>query len=304
MARKGINPILDSMKIFLAGVEGGEPQTIKHHIENAFYSYYYMRKKGDTKIIGAKDSHQLVFVDSGAHSFFNEKSEEGVMSATIHIKKSKTKETPKEYFDNYVIWLKENWNHFDYYAELDIGVIVGQKKVLEWREVLKKENLYSKCVPVYHPDIMSWEDYIDMLDTCESSYIALEGDRRNRKRLPYNKLIKPAYDRGIKVHGFAMTKHSVMGTYPFYSVDSTSWLAGDMFGYVPEFANGKIRMLDVNKKKDYLKSLGTLDINLMLKPTTKKERRISNMLCGVVAYSKAQTYYTKLWETRNINWVG
>ena len=292
------------MLIYLAGVEGKDPQRVRTHIQNAFYSYYYMRKQKDSVLEGAKDCHKTIFVDSGAHSFFSEMADDGIESASVHKKKSKTKETPQEYFDNYVIWLKNNFNKFDYYAELDIGEIVGQEKVREWREVLKKENLYSKCVPVYHPNIMSWEDYMKMLDTCESKYIALEGDRRNRKRLPYNKLIKPAYERGIKVHGFAMTKHAVMTKYPFYSVDSTSWLSGDMFGYVPTWIDDSIKMLSINNKKDYLRALGRLNINLMLKPKEKKDRRLCNMLCGIETYKKAQKYYTKLWQKRNINWVG
>lgn len=292
------------MKIFLAGVEGGEPQKVKNEIEYAFYSYYYLRgNKRPQVMVGTKEAHKILFIDSGAHSFFNEKSEEGVMSATFHSKKSKTKETPQEYFDAYVIWLKENFDKFDYFAELDIGEIVTQEVVLEWRDVLRKENLYSKCVPVYHPTTMDWNDYMEMLDTCESGYIALEGDRGHRKRLNYNKLIKPAYDRGIKVHGFAMTKTEVLRNHPFYSVDSTSWLASEMYGTLPLHEQGKIKQIRYQDKKKFTDKLCKLDTNILFGDDLAA-RRLYNMRLGIKAYKEYEHYYTKLWQKRNINWNG
>ena len=63
------------MKIFLAGVEGAEPQRIRNEIEYAFYSYYYLRGNKRPQVMeGTKEAHKILFIDSGAHSFFNEKS--------------------------------------------------------------------------------------------------------------------------------------------------------------------------------------------------------------------------------------
>ena len=172
------------MKIFLAGGEGGEPQKIKNEIEYAFYSYYYLRGNKRPQVMeGTKEAHKILFIDSGAHSFFNEKSDEGIMSATFTQRKVRQKKHHKNILIIMLYGWKENFDKFDYYAELDIGEIVGQDVVLEWRDVLRKENLYSKCVPVYHPTTMDWNDYMEMLDTCESGYIALEGDRGTQKKI-------------------------------------------------------------------------------------------------------------------------
>ena len=288
------------MKIFLAGVEGGDPQKIREYIEYAFYSYYYLRN-GDKQLEGAIDAHKILFIDSGAHSFFNEKSDEGVMSASYHTKKTKTKETPEEYFEKYLHWIVKNYRKIDYYAELDIGELVGQDVVLEWRERLKEKNVYDKCVPVYHPTVMTWDDYIDMLDDCTSGYIALEGDRGNRKRLNYNKLIKPAYERGIKVHGFAMTKTEVLKNYPFYSVDSTSWMQSEMYGTIPFHKNGSIKALRYSDKEKLIEKLGDLDVNILF-GEDKAVRRLYTMKFGIRAYKEYEHFYTKLWQKRNINW--
>ena len=292
------------MLIYLAGAEGAEPQKVKNEIEYAFYSYYYLRNGKRPQVMeGTKEAHKILFIDSGAHSFFSEMAEEGIESASVHKKKSKTKESPEEYFNKYLIWLVQNYDKYDYFAELDIGEIVGQKKVLEWRELLKKNNLYDKCVTVYHPNIMNWQDYIDMLEDSESKYIALEGDRSGRKRLNYNKLIKPAYDRGIKVHGFAMTKTEVLRNHPFYSVDSTSWLQSEMYGTIPFHEQGKIKAVRFKDQKKFTDRLGKLDTEILFGEDLAK-RRLYNMRLGIKAYKEYEQFYTELWQKRNINWVG
>ena len=293
------------MKIYLASVENGSVQPIRHLIDNAFYSYYYMRKQKTPKIIDANKTHSVTFVDSGAHSFFSELAGQGQESASVHKKKTKTEESPDLYFENYVKWLVKYYNHYNYFAELDIGEIVGQKKVREWREILKKHNLYSKCVTVYHPDVMSWNDYIKMLDDSQSKYIALEGDRRNRPRLPYNKLIKVAYEKQIKVHGFAMTKDSVMSNYPFYSVDSTSWRSGAIYGALPYFKNNKVSMMEFGKrikKEKILSIIKDIDLDKLYSKDNKIALNYKQEL-GIIAYNKASKYYKSLWEKRNIKWV-
>ena len=290
------------MKIYLAGVEGGDTGEIKGLIDYAFYSYYYMRNSKTKLIKGAKSLHKLVFVDSGAHSFFSE--DETLANAGVHSKKTKTKGTPEDYFKKYVVWLKENYQHYDYFAELDIGEIVGQKRVREWREILKKNGLYSKCVSVYHPSVMSIDDYKNMLKDSESKYVALEGDRSNRKRLPYNKLIKIAYDQGIKVHGFAMTKREVMKKYPFYSVDSTTWKVGVQYGTIPYFYKTQVEKIDYGKnikKEKLLKIIKDIDLDKLYCKDKKTARQYLLQL-GIKAYKLANKYYTKLWEQRNIKW--
>ena len=60
--------------------------------------------------------------------------------------------------------------------------------------------------------------------------------RRFKKWL--KKLVFYARDKGVKVHGLGYTSLTGMKEIPFYSVDSTSWLAGNKFGSIYCF-NGK-----------------------------------------------------------------
>ncbi len=294
------------MLIFLAGVEGGETIDIVKAglIDNAFYSYYYMRtkKSPDTLLEGRKHIKQII-VDSGAHTFFSELEGQG-LSVSVHKKKTKTKETPEEYFKKYLLWVKQYYHYFDYFVELDIGEIVGQEQVLAWRELFKKEGVYNKCITVYHPKIVTMEDWIKTIEDSESKYVAVEGDRRTRTRLPYLKLIKPAYDRGVKVHGFAMIKRNAIEKYPFYSVDSSSWKAGSQYGANLSHTSEGIKVMAFNKNpKDLYGLVGKVHgLTESLQTTSLQAQRLKRYEIAIMAYKEMERHYTELWRKRGITW--
>jgi hypothetical protein len=67
----------------------------------------------------------------------------------------------------------------------------------------------------------------------------------------------------VKIHGFGLTTFELMERYPWYSVDSTSWLMIAMFGNVLINVNGKVKAMSVSDKspntKDEGKSFWNLD---------------------------------------------
>jgi hypothetical protein len=288
------------MNIYLAGMEqlDGWPFIQRGDIINAFVSYYYVRKKGNSKRMAVmRQKIKRIIIDSGAHSFFAETSQ--ALSASVVVKKHKTKESPEQFFKEYKEWLHEYWDCFDYFVELDIGEIVGQKRVLEWREELKKEGLFKKCITVVHPKIVSWDDFLQMLDDSESKYIAIEGDRPNRERLPYNKYLKVAYERGIKVHGFAMTKVDAMDKYPFTSVDSTSWKAGAQYGCTKVITKKGLKNVRFTDKKA---CMNISDISHKVFSKDLAENRFHRYILSIHAYQKMEEYYTKFWKAKGISW--
>jgi len=290
------------MKLFLAGMEQlYSYECMKQGgIDYGFYSYYYMRneRKVNKSINIAQKMNKCAIIDSGAHSFFSEMAGEGVTSASVYKKKSKTKESHEEYFQKYIVWLKKYWDDFNYYVELDIGDVVGQETVFKWRERLKAEGLFSKCIIVWHPNVMDWDDYLFMLEETESRYIAIEGDRTNRPRLIYNQYIKEAYDRQIKIHCFAMTKLRALHKYPFYSVDSSSWTIPVRWGHMPVFQKGRLISVRATKE-NYLQ----YKINTAFRPNNvNKENSILKLRLSAEAYVKMGEYLTALWEKRGIVW--
>jgi hypothetical protein len=151
-----------------------------------------------------------IFMDSGAFSALN--------------KKQKINLT--EYMD----FLKRNMKYFSAYVVLDV---IGDA-VATWKnqEIMEKEGLSP--LPVYH-----FRDNPKYLDRClEYDYFCLggiAGTPTNNVRIPFfnDCFDKICNEEGIpqnKVHGLGMTSFSLIRRYPFYSVDSTSWLMNGAMG--------------------------------------------------------------------------
>jgi hypothetical protein len=243
-----------------------------------------------------------IIVDSGAHSFFSEMQGSG-LSVSVHTKKTITKDTPENYFLGYLQWLQDNKDYYDYFVELDIGEVVGQETVLKWREEIRKAGLYSRCITVFHPRVMDFNDYLKMLEDSESKFVALEGDRPGRLRLPYNKLIKPAYEKGIKVHGFAFIKRDGLDCYPFYSVDATSWKASVQYGTGLTATKDGLRMISYKNEPQSIVGLAKRFSNVLeVHSEDKKIQRYKRLEIAISAYRDLEKYYNELWERRGIHW--
>lgn len=267
------------------------------NMRSIFFSYYWLKWKTPLfthkALMTAKKYCDNVIIDSGAHSFFSEQAE-AWLSVSVHKKKTKTKWTPQQYFNWYLRWIKNYRKYFNHFVELDIWEIVWQDVVEKWRKDLAP--YMKQCITVYHPNVMNWDKYIEMLETSESWYIALEWDRPWQKRLPYHKLLNEAIKRWIKVHWFAQTKKIVMKNYPFYSVDSSSWLSWVQYWTANHLHKWKIVSLKYKSEdwfmlktwQGYIKSI--------------RHQQQSRLAEAVKAYNFMEKYYTSLWKARWVDW--
>jgi|TARA_R100000084_G_scaffold38927_2_gene15702 hypothetical protein len=218
------------MKVFLAG-SGWEKRL---WMKDNFYKFYrlhtfYHIAEHEAKVINKYDDFLL---DSGAFSFFGGK----VVNWD-------------EYLTDYINFI----NKYDVklFFELDLYRLIGIKETEKLRARLEKET-NKQSIPVFHK--MLGIDYYKML--CKNyNYIAIgasgmydtDWTRKDPKKLL--KMLLFAKKLNTKVHGLGYTKIPMLDKMPFYSVDSTSWLAGSRFG-VLHFFNGR----DLRKVK---KPLGT-----------------------------------------------
>lgn len=264
---------------------------------NLFCTYYY-RKLTEHALLFLKESkHQgIITIDSGAHSFFE------LMGISVTSKEGSTGKAlpnPYEYFEAYLAWVKEWYDHFSYFVELDLQELVGQKVILEWRERMKKEGVYGKCITVWH-SYNSMDDFISQLADSHSKYVAIEGIRKGQPILDYNRYIKEAYERGIKIHGFALTRTELLKQCPFYSVDSSSWTSSIRYGkiHVWDEAQKKVKIVD-SKEKAFFKYNVPTQLHSRNRAADDNKYKLE---FNALAYFKMQQYFTKLWEARGIRW--
>jgi hypothetical protein len=164
-----------------------------------------------------------LFLDSGAYSAFTK-------NVKIDI-------------NEYITFIKENEDVIDVYSNLD--VISSAEGT--WRNQIKMEKVGLHPLPVYHygEDISWLQKYLDR----GYDYMSLGGmvpistaDLRPWLDNLFSKYLTD--EKGIpfiKIHGFGLTSLSLLFRYPWYSVDSTSWVMTSRMGGIqmPRWKGGE-----------------------------------------------------------------
>lgn len=93
----------------------------------------------------------------------------------------------------------------------------------------------ATIIPVYHYSDFASGDYALLDEFIEKfSYISIggvagEGLGTKNEKLLYDFIFSRTQDK-VKVHGLGITALRILKRYPFYSVDSTSWLSAARYG--------------------------------------------------------------------------
>ena len=303
------------MKIYLSSAESKRCTKVLMDVKqpkNLLVSYYYLRSWKDERIIalleGFKKQGGSLFLDSGAHSFLNEVDSLTVGRKSIaQKKKSVTKETPEAYFANYLEFLKKYQHYFDLIAELDIDLIVGYKRVVEWRKALKDIGIEnSRLVLVYHPTIPNWTKEWELW--AKQGYCLGIGSFPSKEIHHY--LFGIALKYKARVHGFAMTKNDFLLEYPWYSVDSSSWNVGQRYGCLCYYNKKTFKTKTIlESDAGFLKFQSEVwpiiseYLKISFKDFMLNRRKNSHYLdfCNVFAYIEQEKGLTKLWSKRGIN---
>lgn len=218
------------MKIYLAGTTVSNPEKEPKILSlfkrgSKLHSYFHVQPKGFEHgwwNMNIKNKVDL-FLDSGAFSAFTQ-------NGTIDIQE-------------YIEFIKEHKQHLSVYANLDvIGSAEGT-----WQNQRIMERAGLKPLPCFHygEDPKWLNRYLDN----GYDYIALGGmvPISTQDLIPWLDSVFGNYicdENGIpkvKVHGFGLTSLRLMLRYPWYSVDSTSWVVTGRMGsvYVPRFRKGQ-----------------------------------------------------------------
>lgn len=158
------------------------------------------------------DSKVDLFLDSGA---FSAKS----LGKEINIQ-------------DYIDFIKRNEEHLGVYANLDV---IGNPTAT-WENQKRMEDAGLNPLPVFHfgedekeylPELIKRYDYIGFGGMVKSGELRVYLDRIF-KRYVCDAQGMPR----VKIHGFGMTSFSHILRYPWYSVDSTSWVLTSRMGSV------------------------------------------------------------------------
>lgn len=265
-----------------------------------FVSYFY--KNNTEKVLAARDSNfkGKLFCDSGAHSFFGAYG----LYGNVNYKQDESKRIPlekiKAYFEEYFLWVQKWYHKLDYFAELDLQEIVGLPLVMQWRKRFIQAGMGKKMVMVVHTGD-TWEDFLWMLNNSPSNYVATQGMRADAPNIDHMMYVKECYKRGIKVHGFAMTKKKVMESIPFYSVDSSSWTSCWKFGTVFKYHKGNI--CRIQNSPSSLKRLLKFGIpTSVIGANGAREQVKAKALISEIEWRKYEKFIGELWNSRGINW--
>jgi hypothetical protein len=164
-----------------------------------------------------------LFLDSGAYSAYQNKT-------SINI---------KEYMD----FIRKHNNHIEVYANLDS---IGSAEET-WKNQREMEKNGLKPIPVFH--LNESDKYLEMC--MQYDYFAVGGlasakghslkpflQRVFEKVCPKSNDYYPTH----KIHGFGIAAPEIITSFPWYSIDSTSWVQYGRFGIIliPKIKYGKV----------------------------------------------------------------
>jgi hypothetical protein len=175
----------------------------------------------------------------------------------------------------YIAFIKENGSCINVYSNLDV---IGNPTET-WKNQMVMEQAGLSPLPVFHyGEDKKW---LKRIINKGYAYISLGGmvPISTKDLVPWLDSLWGDYltdSSGMpicKVHGFGMTSYSLMLRYPWYSVDSTSWVVTGRMGgiYVPHYRNG-----------EWIYDENSLKISVSSKSPDKKEagKHISTMSPG------------------------
>ena len=209
----------------------------RSNVQNILISYHYIRKnKAYTKEIleMIRDRGGLFMTDSGAFSFLNDKSFNPKTFAW------------EDYLDEYTEWLGEHSEFIFSACNLDVDSYVHHADILNWNEQsFKPLEEKMNIIYVAHPFIQNLGE-LGMVQQYSKmyKYIGVSEELKNQVA-PIFQLAKM---NKCSIHGLAWTKPTLLRDFPFFSVDSTSWVGYQKFGSTPVWDGRNFSQYDNGQK--------------------------------------------------------
>lgn len=233
---------------FSASSTGDFQQLYDFGIRESLVSYFYIRKNfsyWDKMLPIFKEEGGIFMTDSGAFSFmgkFDEDSEE--------YDKMQTEEFWLPYLNDYVQWIRDHKDYIFSAANLDLDRIVGYKVVDKWNkeyfEPLEKETGVQIVYVAHELDDKNSRQFLTRFRGYCEKYKYVGANQTWKNLAPQIYQMVKRYN--VRIHGFAWTQMDLLRNYPFFSVDSVTWLGGVRFGVTYDYDGKNFRSIDGKKK--------------------------------------------------------
>lgn len=240
---KDLKEVMDykrPLTIFFSGVEQESYLEILYNmgIRNFLMSYEYLKGRGLSQLKKYPDMH--LFIDSGAYTYQNDPKYEEY-----------TEEQWEKQIKEYLAWGRKHKDQIFAMADLDLQYLpnVGYEKVYEWRKKYFEPFMLETGVPVcfiYHEDGLDVWDY--MCKRYPYVGLSLAIDKVENGSAILREMFKIAEKHNTLCQGMASTNTKMLVQYPFYTVDSTTWLAGLKYGEISVWTGTKMTRV---KKQDF-----------------------------------------------------
>ena len=171
--------------------------------------------------------------------------------------------------------------------KLAFNLDVLDEKTSDYNQKFLEKETSAYIIPVYHYSDYNSKKHRHMIDKMieEYPYISLGGiagmGLGTKKEIFYDYVFKKIANKWdkCKIHGLGITSKKVLSMYPFYSVDSISWLSFQVHGQSRTIKN-KLLVKFHNKETHYLKR-NSWEIEY---------------------YKDMEKYITELWDKRGVSW--
>lgn len=206
-------------------------------VKNILISYHYIRKdpaftKDILEMVRARGG--LFMTDSGAFSFLNDKNFDPQAFDWVG------------YLHEYVDWLEANKEYIFSACNLDVDYYVGHDEVVRWNkkffEPLGKD---INVIYVSHPNATGKGELDVLKEYCKQyDYVAVN----ERMAKQASAIYQMAKQTKTAIHGLAWTKPTILKDFPFFSVDSSSWVNYQKYGATPVWDGRNFTQYDKDNK--------------------------------------------------------
>jgi hypothetical protein len=284
------------MNLYLASSAGTQHFEVlkKYNVDNVLISYaIYQKPETYLRVTGGWFPKRLM-IDSGAFSVWSKGDRIDIdeyIKFCQRIKELAPPETEVQVVNLDVLPGRFGWRPT--LRQREQSVKQG------WENMLYMESKGFKVIHVFHQH----EDF-EILDKMREhlDYIGVSpaNDVSMKEKLEWlNKVFFKLRDT-IKTHGFAVTSEKQLYQYPFYSCDSSSWVAGASYGTIPVLKeDGTIKFLKYKNRQQVLELIKELP-NSSDFMTDDYSLRLE---IGTQTYQKLEKLTTDLWRKRGVNWT-